>query len=116
MDKNFFQPRKLKFKAWNDSTGLMMRLHAIDCVKGELVKKDHQLLQFTGMVDKQGEELYELDVVMIDVDRYCIHWDDTLNGWMLRNLGDGRTKAFHRGSTENAIRLWNYLESAAKQP
>jgi hypothetical protein len=116
MDKNFLQPRKLKFKAWNASAGLMMRLNAIDCVKGELVKKDHQLLQFTGLLDKQGKELYELDVVMIEGVRHCIVWDDQQSGWMLRNLSDDSMQSFHRSLTEKAIRLWNYLESAAKEP
>ncbi|RAW01860.1 YopX family protein [Pseudochryseolinea flava] len=115
MEKNFDRPRKLKFKAWNKSTGLMMRLHAIDCVKGELIKQDHHLLQFTGLVDKQGEELYELDVVMISGARYYIFWDDQRNGWSIKNLADGSEQSFHRALMEDATRLWNHLESKAKK-
>jgi len=52
-----YKPRKMMFKAWNKETRLLMRLNSIDCVKGELVKKDHILLQFTGLYDKQKEEI-----------------------------------------------------------
>ncbi len=94
----------------------MMRLNAIECVKGELFKKDHQLLQFTGLVDKQGEELYELDVIMIERARYCIMWDDQQHGWVLKNISNDSIMPFLRDVTENGVRLWNYLESDAKQP
>lgn len=113
---NFDHPRKLKFKAWNASAGLMMRLNTIECVKGELIKKDHRLIQFTGLVDKNGEEFYELDVMMLSGVRYCILWDEHVNGWILKNLSDGSEQPFHRAHTVEAVRLWNYLESTAKQP
>jgi len=58
-----------------------MRLNSIDCNKGELQKKDHILLQFTGLLDKEGEELYEMDVVLIDYDQYLIFWNTEKNGW-----------------------------------
>lgn len=52
---DLFSPRKLLFKAWNTETKLLMRLNTIDCRKGELFKRDHILLQFTGMYDKTGK-------------------------------------------------------------
>lgn len=76
-----FNPRKIKFKAWNTDTRLLMRLNSIDCNKGELFKKDHILLQFTGLHDKAGEEVYDMDVLLIYSDKHVVFWDATKGGW-----------------------------------
>jgi len=111
----FYVPRKLKFKAWNEETKLLMRLNAIDCVKGELIKRNHILLQFTGMHDHQDEELYELDVVLLNTEKFVVVWNAELNGWFLKQLsnavwGDRLVKE----NAQKSARLWNYLESGAK--
>lgn len=100
------------FKAWNKETGLMMRLEAIPCVRGELYKKDHVLLQFTGWYDKQHEELYEMDVLLIGSDKFLIRWSNDRSGWVLTRLPEA--SAHEPLSGENAgrsIRLCNYFES-----
>ncbi|MEI9920610.1 MAG: YopX family protein [Bacteroidota bacterium] len=81
-----FKPRKIKFKAWNTDTRLLMRLNSIDCNKGELFKKDHLLLQFTGLYDKQGEEVYDMDVLLIYSDKYLVFWDEEKGGWFYSPL------------------------------
>jgi len=109
---DFYKPRKLRFKAWNKESKLLMRLNSIDCIKGELVKRDHILLQFTGLLDKQEEELYELDVVLTDGDKYVITWNDQNNGWCLRLLPHGtKTIALEADVAQRSARLWSYFES-----
>lgn len=81
-----FKPRKIKFKAWNTETSLLMRLNSIDCSKGELFKKNHILLQFTGLVDKEGEEVYDMDVLLIYSDKYVVFWDEDRGGWFYSPL------------------------------
>jgi hypothetical protein len=76
-----FKPRKIKFKAWDEENRLLMRLNSIDCNKGELVKKDHVLLQFTGLHDKDGEEIYDQDILMISLEKYIVFWNEAQNGW-----------------------------------
>jgi hypothetical protein len=76
-----FTPRKIKFKAWDEEHRLLMRLNSIECSKGELIKKNHILLQFTGLLDKDGEEIYDMDVLFISLDKYIVFWNETKNGW-----------------------------------
>ena len=111
----FYAPRKIKFKAWNEETKLLMRLNAIDCVKGELVKRNHILLLFTGMYDSQEEELYELDVVLLDSEKFVIVWNSELTGWFLKQLSNERWgDRLVKENSQKAVRLWNYLESGTK--
>lgn len=107
-----FTPRKLLFKAWNQETKLLMRLNSIDCVKGELFRRDHILLQFTGLHDKQNEEIYEMDLVLIGNHKFVVFWDTVQNGWGLTSFPDtGVKKPFVREVSQGAIRLCNYFES-----
>lgn len=107
-----FVPRKLLFKAWNQETKLLMRLNSIDCVKGELVRKGHILLQFSGLCDKHGEEIYEMDLVLIGKNKFLVLWDPTQNGWSLSAYpSNGQRKPFLKEGAEEAIRLCSYFES-----
>lgn len=107
-----FTPRKLLFKAWNQETRLLMRLNSIDCIKGELFRKDHILLQFTGLYDKQREEIYEMDVVLIGANKFVVFWDPVQNGWALSAYPEGGAKKpFLKEVSVSAVRLCNYFES-----
>lgn len=107
-----FIPRKLLFKAWNQETQLLMRLNSIDCIKGELFRKNHILLQFTGLYDKQEEEIYEMDMVLIEGQKFIVFWDTLQNGWGLAAFPDtGVRKPFLKQISETAMRICNYFES-----
>lgn len=100
------------FKAWNKETKLLMRLNSIECKRGELVKKDHILLQFTGLYDKQQEELYEMDVVLIGSEKFLVMWDSERNGWTLVTLSNrSNPRPFINEVAVASTRLWNYFES-----
>jgi len=89
-----FKPRKIKFKAWDEESKLLMRLNSIDCNKGELIKRGHILLQFTGLHDCDAEEIYELDVLMLSLEKYVCFWNRGTNGWHIApivNLADSRS-------------------------
>lgn len=103
------------FKAWNKETKLLMRLNSIDCKKGELFKKDHVLLQFTGLYDRQQGEIYEMDVMLIGSEKFIVLWDAERNGWNLAQLTNpSAVKPFLKESSGKATRLWSYFESERK--
>lgn len=107
-----FIPRKFKFKAWNKDARLLMKLSSIDCVKGELFKRDHILLQYTGHYDKQGEELYEMDIVLINSEKFVVVWDEESNGWFLIDLkSQQKVQRFLKEDAIKTVRLCNYFES-----
>jgi sulfatase maturation enzyme AslB (radical SAM superfamily) len=109
---DLYQPRKLKFKAWNLNTSLLMRLDSISCAKGELFKQDHILLQYTGLLDKQLEELYEMDLVFIGSSRYVIAWCATRCCWCYGPLaGNENRDILTKETAQKMIRLCSYFES-----
>ena len=108
----FLTPRKLIFKAWNKETKLLMRLNSIDCRKGELFKEDHVLLQFTGLFDQHQDEIYEMDVVLINGEKYVVIWDTERNGWNMRKLNNvSDAEPLLKQNSVHATRLWSYFES-----
>jgi hypothetical protein len=107
-----FTPRKFKFKAWNKQDRLLMKLSSIDCLKGELFKRDHILLQFTGHYDKQEEEIYEMDIVLISSEKFVVTWDEVSNGWFLTDLKKNeKVQRFIKEDAIKTVRLCNYFES-----
>ncbi len=107
-----FVPRKLLFKAWNKETGLLMRLNSIDCKKGELVRTDHILLQFTGLYDQQAEEIYEMDVVLIAGEKFIVFWDAAQSGWGFTTIPrSGTSHRFVKEVSDTAVRICSYFET-----
>ena len=105
-------PRKIMFKAWNKDSKLLMRLDSISCVRGELVKKDHILLQFTEMVDKHREDLYEMDVVLKGSEKFVIQWSTKKHTWCYQPLnGSGPLELLTDEVAKGVVRLCSYFES-----
>jgi hypothetical protein len=107
-----FEPRRFKFKAWNKESRLLMKLSSIDCLKGELFKKEHILLQFTGLFDKHDEEIYEMDILLKSDQKFLVRWHDENNGWYIlpfpvQNSHEPLLKEMAAGMR----RLCNYFES-----
>ena len=80
-----------------------------------MFKKDHIILQFTGLFDKQEDEIYEMDVMLIGGDKFVVKWSVERNGWILTRLnGNASEEPFSKTIAERAIRLWSYFEAEKK--
>lgn len=106
-----YKTRKIKFKAWNTETRLLMRLNSIECNKGELYKTDHILLQFTGLYDMEGNEIYDMDIMLVGYDKFLIFWDDEKKGWYYSPLlRREQQQNFVDGVQEKMKRFCSYFE------
>lgn len=109
-----FHQRLFKFRAWNTELRLLVKLSTARFRKGELYKEGHILLQFTGMCDKQGEEIYEADVLLDSNRRWVVLWTEGGNGWRLSSAeGDGEGGMLTQEKAAQLKRLCSYFESEA---
>jgi uncharacterized phage protein (TIGR01671 family) len=68
--------REIKFRAWHNTQNVMLQVgddygteNPLDCVMYKLGGQDVVLMQYTGLKDKNGREIYEGDIVSTDLDR-----------------------------------------------
>jgi uncharacterized phage protein (TIGR01671 family) len=83
--------RAIKFRAWDTSTGNWLEgvrymLHT----SGRLfTEPPHvELTQFTGLLDRNGRDIYEGDIVMWDGGQYTVIFSERDGSWLLKDDRD----------------------------
>jgi len=87
--------RKIKFRAWDKTTNTMypnveQRLDLF------LYNRDMEIMQYTGLLDNQGKEVYDGDILSVevklglgDIDQtytVFVRWDDKRSGWVFQRV------------------------------
>ena len=84
--------REIKFRAWDKERKEMFndidfhRPMTLNSHIKELQEYGYILLQYTGLKDKNGKEIYEGDILKMNSDGFnkTIGWRDDLFGWNLK--------------------------------
>lgn len=84
--------REIKFRAWDIlNKAWCIYFTNVDCMRNSN-NPDCAVTQFTGLLDKNGKEIFEGDIVEYDTkitSRRVVEWDDERVGFLLKGGYDG---------------------------
>lgn len=91
--------RIIKFRAWDtDRKAMTVPFTLKNLLKREYISQldDRIVMQFTGLTDKNGKEIYEGDVVQRDEVRWNVYFGENTfqpdsYGWCVKPVDDDRT-------------------------
>ena len=106
------KPRSIKIKAWNIEDKLIKRVGQVNCVKSELYKEGHILLQYTDMEDQNKVEIYDGDVLLYQHRKHIVSWDEVKHRWIWTDQTSQISSDLFVAQAKQSLRLCHSFESS----
>lgn len=98
--------REIKFRAWQDNDGAVGSRMNYDVLKDSTLSQVEswgwKLMQFTGLKDKNGEEVFEGDILSTNMREHEVLWDEESAGWVIKDRKDGYVQKLYQGFMDAA--------------
>ena len=85
--------RKIKFRAWDKQNNKIVNWEEFgcvaldDCLRGK--SENYILMQFTGLLDKNGKDIYCSDFVGVSKEKYGeVYWNNDELAWWIEPIGE----------------------------
>lgn len=111
--------REFKFRAWVDSYSNWHMTNKISigsdgvffhAGQSNITNKDWVLMQYTGLKDKNGTEIYEGDIIELGTkERFYVAWHDYKQEFTFRGYGGGYYPNTYRGATRDDQYGWKVI-------
>src|SRR3990167_6226431 len=98
--------RDIRFRAWDEQDKEMIQSFLPDW--GNINQERYLLLQFTGLKDKNGKEIYEGDIIKMVFDDmlFQVIFDDVSHSFCIKS----KKKKYKFGRTDNLEIIGNIYE------
>jgi len=108
--------RQLKFRVWNK---VARKMHNPQAISFDIQSRNpfavsvpgkswdpvgkYELLQWTGLTDAQGIDVYEADLIFIQSEVYCVQWNEALASFELKSWRGSSQRDMSTVSTGKVI-------------